>query len=167
MMKRVEVNDARAIHILAGDHNEGMFGLPINHTKALELYLRAADGYAPAYYNIGCAYYFGKVVGKDDKKTIYYWGLGAIRGCTDSRYNLGIFEDNVGNIERALKHYMIAAGSGYKESLKKIQELYSKEKATKDDYSKALRAYQKYLDEIKSSQRDEAAAAHEAYKYIR
>jgi len=38
--------------------------------------------------------------------------------------------------------------------------------ATKDEYSNALRAYQKYLGEVKSNQRDEAAAADEDYKYI-
>ena len=31
--------------------------------------------------------------------------------------------------------------------------------ATKEVYTKALRSYQAYLDEIKSDQRDEAAAA--------
>ena len=37
--------------------------------------------------------------------------------------------------------------------------------ATKDDYTQALRAYQAYLSEIKSVQRNEAAAANENYKY--
>ena len=37
--------------------------------------------------------------------------------------------------------------------------------ATNDDYAKALRSYQAYLDEIKSDQRDMAAAAYDQYKY--
>ena len=37
--------------------------------------------------------------------------------------------------------------------------------ATKDDYTQALRAYQAYLGEIKSVQRNEAAAADEEFKY--
>ena len=37
--------------------------------------------------------------------------------------------------------------------------------ATKDDYAKALRAYQAYLAEIKSDQRDKAAAASADYRY--
>ena len=59
----------------------------------------------------------------------------------------------------ALKHYMIAARCGYSDSLKKIKEFYMNGHATKDDYAKALRAYQAYLAEIKSTQRDAAAAA--------
>ena len=37
--------------------------------------------------------------------------------------------------------------------------------AKKDDFETALRYYQAYLDEIKSDQRDEAAAARDVYKY--
>ena len=37
--------------------------------------------------------------------------------------------------------------------------------ATKEDYAKALRVYQAYLVEIKSAQRDEAAAYSHEYKY--
>ena len=36
---------------------------------------------------------------------------------------------------------------------------------TKDDYAKALQAYQANLVEIKSPQRDEAATFHDNYKY--
>ena len=60
---------------------------------------------------------------------------------------------------------MIAAGGGRAESLKAIRELYSYRLATKDDYMAALRAYQAYLKEIKSEQRDEAAAFSDIYKY--
>ena len=60
---------------------------------------------------------------------------------------------------------MIAAGAGDTDSLKRIQRLYSNGHATKDDYTKALKAYQSYLVEIKSDQRDKAAAFHEDYRY--
>ena len=71
-----------------------------------------------------------------------------------------------------MKHFIIAAGSGSSDSLKAIQKLekfkrlYRKGYGTKDDYSKALESYQAYLDEVKSDQRDKAAAAKEKYKYI-
>ena len=60
---------------------------------------------------------------------------------------------------------MIAAGCGYTDSLELIKKMFMKGHATKDDYAKALQVYQAYLIEIKSAQRDEAAAADEAYKY--
>ena len=68
-------------------------------------------------------------------------------------------------MDRALKHWMIAARDGFTPSLKVIQTMYFKGRATKDDYTTALRSYQTYLGEIKSKQRDEAAAAVEDYRY--
>ena len=69
-------------------------------------------------------------------------------------------------MDRAIKHFMIAIGGGDNDSLKEIQELYSGGFATKDDYTKALQLYQIYLDEIKSPQRDKAAAADKEYRYF-
>ena len=43
--------------------------------------------------------------------------------------------------------------------------MYKNGHATKDDYAKALRAHQAYLDEIRSDQRDEAAALDKYFKY--
>ena len=47
----------------------------------------------------------------------------------------------------------------------KIQKLYTNGHAMKDDYTKALRAYQAYLAEIKSTQRDKAASARADCRY--
>ena len=60
---------------------------------------------------------------------------------------------------------MIATESGHDISLKQMKHMFTKGKATKDDYTKALRLYQLYLDEIRSLQRDAAAAASDEYKY--
>ena len=87
-------------------------------------------------------------------------------GSVAARYNLGLNEGKTGNTDRALKHFMIGTKSGQNESLKKINELYKLGYATKEDYTKALQSYQEYLGDIKSSQRDEAAAAHnDWYRY--
>ena len=87
-------------------------------------------------------------------------------GDADARHNLGVYEEEAGNMERALKHHMIAVRAGDNDSLKEIQELYLEGDATKEDYMKALQSYQTYLAEIKSKQRDEAAAFDsEEYRY--
>ena len=65
----------------------------------------------------------------------------------------------------ALKHFMIAAGSGYHDSLKMIKQFYLDGYATRDDYAKALKAYQAYLDEVKSDVRDKAAAFSDDNRY--
>ena len=86
-------------------------------------------------------------------------------GVVDARHNLGCSEGNAGNTDRVMKHYMIATGSGYSVSLEHIKLMLMHGDATKDDYAKALRVYQANLDEIRSSQRDEAAAFDDDYKY--
>ena len=81
------------------------------------------------------------------------------------RHNLGVHEEESGNTERALRHWMIATKDGNLGSLKCIKRMYGYGDATKDDYANALQSYEAYLNEIKSDQRDEAAAYSDEYKY--
>ena len=74
-------------------------------------------------------------------------------------------EYHAGNYDRALKHYMIAVRGGDTSSVKAIQQLYMDGHVAKDDYANALRSHQAYINEIKSDQRDEAAAFHNGYRY--
>ena len=102
---------------------------------------------------------------RDEKKADHYYELAAMGGLAGARHNLGCSEYEKSNWDRALKHYMIAVGGGDNNSLQNILHLYKHGHATKDDYTKGLLAYQKYLDEVRSEQRDKAAAADDRYKY--
>jgi len=158
-MKRIEANDPMAIVKQGCYYRDGSNGYPQDYTKALELYLRAAEsGHASSYTCIGYLYEFGKGVEIDKKKAKHYWELAAIGGDMNARHNLGNNEIRAGSYDRALKHYMIAARGGCNDSLDQIKRGYSKGHVTKDDYMRALRSYQEYLGEIKSRQRDKAAA---------
>ena len=95
---------------------------------------------------------------------MYHLRLAAIGGHEISRHMLGSIEANRGIMDRAMKHYMIAARCGYEDSLKKVGEGYKAGHVTKDEYASALRAYQVCCDEMKSEQR---ARAREEDKYVR
>ena len=168
LMKRVDAGDADATQIVAGYYSLERCGLPKDQTNALELWHRAGElGSASSYHNISKAYFLGSNgVEKDVKKAVHYTELAAMRGDAISRNNLGLLEQDVGNVERAIKHFMIAIRGGYGDSLKSIQKLYLNGHTTKDVYAQALLAYQSYLGEIRSYQRDQAAAFDEDYKYI-
>ena len=160
--KRVELGDVDAIYGLGCYYYHGRCELPQDRAKALELWHQAAElGHAKSYYSIGGAYLNGEVVERDEKKADYYYELAAMRGHVTSRHNLGCSECEAGNYERALKHFILAAGGG----LSAIQKMFKKGLVTKEDYTQALRGYQAYLGEIKSAQRDEAAAFSDRYKY--
>ena len=164
--KRLELDDPIALYNQGCEYDNGMNGYPQNHTKAIELWHRAGElGFANAYRNIAYAYAHGEGVVVDKNKAKHYWELSAIGGDATARHNLGSTEARAGNYDRALKHWMIAARDGFTTSLNHIQTMYFKGHATKDDYTTALRSYQTYLGEIKSKQRDEAAAADEDYRY--
>ena len=102
---------------------------------------------------------------RDENKAKHYFGLAAMMGDVQARHNVGSLEEDMGNMDRALKHYMIAVVCGDSHSLTRVREFYSNGHASKDDYTKALRSYQAYLDEIKSDQRDKAAAVCDEFRY--
>ena len=164
--KRLEADDAVAIYNRGNYYRDGKYGYPQNYTKALELWHRAAElGYSTAYCSIGSVYQSGRGVEIDEKKAKRYYELGAIGGDEIARHSLGLNEARANNKDRALKHWMIAVRDGYADSLDCIKRLYSHGYATKKDYTKALQEYQVYLGEIKSDQRDKAAAEFDQYLY--
>jgi len=166
MKKRVETGDSRAMFNLAFYYYHGLFGLPQDYRKALELWHQACElGFVYAYNYIGVAYDWGRGVEVDTKKAIHYTEQAAMRGDETARYSLGTLEKNKGNMDKAVKHYMIAIKDGDSDAVNQMKELYSDGHATKDDYTKALQSYQEYLGEIKSEQRDQAAAAYDDYRY--
>ena len=165
--KRVEVGDANAIFSLGCNYSIGECGLPQDRAKALELWHRAGElGYAEAYFNIGSAYDNGRGVERDKRKADNYYELAAMRGDGAARHNLGYSEYKKSNWDRALKHWMISAGSGYNRSVKMIKQIYMDGHAKKEDYKDALLCYQNCIEEIRSEQRDNAAAYQDNYKYI-
>ena len=124
LMRREEAEDPNAISNLGIDYRDGTNGCPQDYTKALELWHRAGElGNAEAYCCVGFAFYNGRSVEVDEKKAIYYYELAAMRGDATARHNLGGLEANAGNIDRALKHFMIAISWGDNDSLDKIKEI--------------------------------------------
>ena len=162
LKKRMEVGDAEAFFLMGCFHDRGECGLPKDSAKAVELWHKAGK---VAYNNLGNAYYNGEGVERDKKMASHYCELAAMEGGVVARRNLGVREYNAGNFDRALKHYMIAVRSGHTRSVKAIQQMYMDGHATKGHYANALRSHQAYLNEIKSDQRDKAAALGDDYFY--
>jgi len=165
--KQAEAGDAVAMYNLGIHYATGSYGLPQDFTKAFGFWHQAAElGYAGAHLGIGDAYFKGRGVEEiDEKKARHYFELAAIGGNVNARHNLGFMEIEAGHMDRAFKHWMISARGGDAKSLSNIKQMYSDGYVTKDDYMKALKLYQTYLGEIKSDQRDKAAAVDDKYRY--
>jgi len=152
LKKRVEAGDAMAMLNHGNSYFGGLNGYSQDYNKALELWHRAGElGLTDAYYCIGITYERGDGVEVDNKKAMQYYDLAAIGGCVGARHNLGINEIKGDDMDRALKHWMIAVRSGCSRSLEAIKQFYSSGHATKEDYTNALQSYQAYLGEIKRS----------------
>ena len=151
--KRTELNDANAFHWLAGLYKLGLCG-PQDHRKVFELYSRGAElGSVSSHQSLATAYKTGVGVVKDEEKAKNHLMLAAIKGSEVARYALGNIESKSGNIDRAMKHYMIAARSGYDNALEEVGEGYKAGCVTKDEYASTLRAHRASQDEMKSEQR--------------
>ena len=115
-----------------------------------------------ALYQLGDAYHEGHYesqgIEKDIDKAMYHFKLAAIGGHEAARCNLGAIEEceDICSMARAMKHFMIAARSGYDLALKAIGSGYKNGFVTKDEYTTTLRAYQDAVAEMKSVQRTKA-----------
>lgn len=104
---------------------------------------------------------------KDERKARPYYQLAAIGGDAKSRHNLGVDELQAGNMDKAIKHFLIVAGFGHTGSLKSIKLLFlNGEHAKRDDYQQALLSYQQYIEEVGSDQRDAAVAFSDWNEYL-
>ena len=155
--KLIDADNAQAFNLLAADYERGVNGMPQDFEKAEELMLRAGElGCAEAYHNLGYSYYSGEGVEADNKKAKYLFELAAMNGDVRARYNLGQMEEDAGNDNRAMKHYILAVKAGDEETLDKVKQGFTDGFVTKDDYADALRTHQKARGGMKSAMRDRA-----------
>ena len=126
-----------------------------DYDGALEYFTKAAElGDSEAHYQLASLYHDGRGVEKNMKKEVYHLEKAAIGGHPGARHNLGYYEWKSGNIERAVKHYVITANLGLEDSMKALWTHYSLGNITKEDLEATLRTHQAAIDEMKGSDRD-------------
>jgi len=152
-MKRVEANDQAAM--CAEGVQQFKKG---DYIRAFHYFTKAAElGDVEAHYRLAGMYEHGEGVEKDRGKEIHHLEEAAIGGHPSARFNLGCHEycDN-GNIERAVKHFIIAANLGDDLSIKALMNVYKEGFVSKESFAAALRAQKAAVDETKSPQREAA-----------
>ena len=148
--ERIEANDP-AVLCSTGEecYQAGDFD------KAIEYWTKEAElGDALAHYRLGQMHWKGEGVEKDEDKAVYHWGTAAIGGHPDARYNLAGIEIKNGNTERAVKHRIIAANLGCKDSMKALLPSYKDGYITKEEYGATLHTHQAAIDATMSAQRE-------------
>ena len=152
LMRRVGANDPDALRRVGMDRqDEGDYKTAIEYfTRALVL------GDVAAHYHLSLLYRDGKGVEKDKKREQHHLEEAAIGGHPEARHNLGCEETDNDRMDRAVKHWIIAANLGYDDSLTNLKILYKDGNLRKDDFTAALRGYQTAINATKSPQREEA-----------
>jgi tetratricopeptide (TPR) repeat protein len=155
MMKRVKANDPAALREMGVERYEDG-----NYDGAFEYWTNAAElGDIEAHYNLSIMYGKGEGVEKDEEKMVYHWEKAAIGGHPYARNNLGCIEWGNGNMERSVKHFVIAANLGCDESMKALWNAFKEGYITKEDLDATLRTHQAALDAMKSPEREKVEEA--------
>jgi TPR repeat protein len=150
-MRRVEANDPASIWQLAAYYSQGREGFDQDQTRAIELYIRAADlGYKKAHSLLADKYYEGG----DLKKAKFHLEAAAMAGHEPARCNLGVMEAQSENIERAIKHLKIAASSGHYIAMHHLRRAFEHGIVSRESVNSTLEAYNNYCAEMRSEARE-------------
>eukprot|EP00985_Skeletonema_marinoi_P031433 scaffold37690_cov128-Skeletonema_marinoi.AAC.11 len=148
--KRCEANDPFALreegrtHFVDGDYE-----------RAFEYWAKAAElGDMDAHCGLSLMYRDGHGVEKDKGKETYHFEEAAIGGHPDARHMLGCNEGENVRLDRAVKHWIIAAKLGDDESIERLKEGFKFGYVRKEDFATALRGHQAAVDATKSPQRE-------------
>ena len=152
LLKRIEVNDPIAMCQMGWDrYDKG------DYKAAFEYWTKsAALGDAVAHYRLGTLYRDGEGVEKDEKRTVWHFEEAAIAGHPIARHNLGWLEVVNDRMDRAAKHWIIAAKLGFDTSLRNVKSAYKDGHVSKEDFAAALRGHRAAIVATKSPQRQEA-----------
>ena len=127
--------------------------------KAITLFTEAAElGSIDALAHLGDLYRHGQGVEHDMATAAEYYKKAAMQGHILSRFNIGHYEGKRGNYDRAVRHWLISAKMGDKDSLEMIKKGFMAGLATKEQYAEALTGHHDAVEEAKSHARDEAKA---------
>jgi TPR repeat protein len=109
LKKRMDVNDAGAISALADCYYNGKLGSLQDQERAIALWKQSAElGSSQAHFQLGTQY----DAEGNSKKVKFHYEAAAMAGHEGARCNLGYMEYKLGNMEQAVKHYIIAASAG-------------------------------------------------------
>jgi TPR repeat protein len=111
-----------------------------------------------AHFRLSNMYRDGKGVEKDNKKLLHHLEEAAIGGDPSARYILGCTEEENGRLDRAVKHFIIAANLGHDRAIVVLKHGFKRGLVSKEVLASALRAHHAAVDATKSPQREEAEA---------
>ncbi|KAL7554595.1 hypothetical protein ACHAWF_018085 [Thalassiosira exigua] len=152
-------NDGHALHFLAFQYANGNMGLPQDMELANDLWIKAGTelGFVDALNSLANSLYLPRGGFERNREMAhYYYQLAAMKGHMQARYNAGVYEEESGSMERAVKHYVISAKGGFDPAESKLRQLSMSGHVSKEELDDALAGYKKYQDEVLTDDRRSA-----------
>ena len=161
---RTKKDDCMAYFMLGWEYRDGTDVLPKDESKALELYVRAAElGCLKAMALLGSVYEWGTMgVKKDMRKARVYYERAARRGSLAGRVSLGQMEMENDNHDLAIRHWKIAAEGGHPMGMEVVWRNFYGGKFSKAELEEILRKHQHAIDERNSEDRKRLLAYEKA-----
>lgn len=149
-------NNPGAFIQMAKKHVLGSSGVLQSNTKALEMFIRAAElGSADGFMNVGAFHAGGIAVKPNMMKACSFIEIAAKKGFAEAHQWLANYDPRTGN-DKCIKHLKIAACAGDKGSMDDLMIKYKSNLLSKDDLTQILRDHQASKDEMKSEDRERA-----------
>ena len=128
-----------------------------SNTKALEMYIRAAElGNSQGYTYIGQCYQEGLAVEQNLSKAFEFYEVSAKKGDYEAHKYLAKLHGRNDDFEKSVEHVKAAASAGDKDSMDMLMGAYKHKLLPKDDLTITLRAFHASSYEMKSKDRDDA-----------
>ena len=155
LMNRIAANDPVAMRSLGFVHRDKG-----DYDGAFKYWTKAAAlGDVDAHFQLSTMYREGHCVEKDEMKELHHLEEAAILGHPEARHHLGRIEERNGRIERAVKHWIIAANLGDDDAIQTLKKCYKGGAISKEVFAAALRAHHVAVNATKSPQREAVANA--------
>jgi len=156
LKKLMKKNVSGAFMMMGGFYKSGEKGLFQSDTKALELFIRAAElGCANAFAVIAKYYFEGRVVEQDESKALEFWEVAAKKDSVGAHEDLALVHKRNGNVGLFIKHLKLLANAGDQLSMDTLMKCYREvELLTKEELAETLRAFQAAKNEMWSEGRD-------------
>lgn len=140
---------AQAMHVLGSFYDQGL-GVPKNHSKALEWYLKAADANFPAgVYQVGLAYEVGRGVAANQETAVTYFQKAAVLKVAEASYKLASLA-MAGTPPKAddkkAFEYLKAAGVAGAKAQEALGNFYENGVGLAPNYTQAFNWYKKAAD---------------------
>jgi hypothetical protein len=161
LRQRAEHKDPKAVCHMALIHDRGLYGLPVNQAKCIELLLVSADlGFPGAQFELGQFHHEGRTgLEQNEEEAIKYWKKAAEGGHLRAQHNLGcVVESKNRDYAIAMDHWRLSATGGFRPSVDSLLICFEHGLLHHGDLAETLQAFYLARAGMKSKGRDEYIA---------